>query len=166
MRLLNRGDEAMLYELLKKHIFTKTSKSDFLTLRNFYLGYCSSDDHLETKVFSNHKIILIPRLLSTIDVRLVHPTALLPWASPGSHTTAASHTSYALIRQTSLRWQHEPSQSLKNRIYHECPVCESVKRFPRGPRLVDWLDCGGFVFLRWEDWQVWVVGGLVFAVGV
>ena len=60
MRLLNRGDEAILYEILKKHIFTKTSKSDFKTLRNFYLGYCSSEDHLESKDFSNHnhKVIL------------------------------------------------------------------------------------------------------------
>jgi hypothetical protein len=56
MKLLNRDDEPLLLSLLKEYIFnpdnilnlkTKLSGETYLTLLNFYLGYCTSEEKVK-----------------------------------------------------------------------------------------------------------------------
>lgn len=55
-RLLNRDDEQLLLVLLKDFVFdpdnilklqTKLSGQTYLTLLNFYLGYCTSEEKIK-----------------------------------------------------------------------------------------------------------------------
>ena len=56
MRLLNRDDEQMLLTILKDYVFdpenllnltTKLCGETYLTLLNFYLGYCTSEEKVK-----------------------------------------------------------------------------------------------------------------------
>lgn len=63
LRLLNTGDEGILYTVFKKKVFNKkvvqnVSESDIVTLHNFYLGYCTPADETGKKADAFRKVIL------------------------------------------------------------------------------------------------------------
>ena len=56
LRLLSKNDEYLLMKLLTKHLFKGTADDETQsTLRNFFLGYCGSDDQTYEVSESNYK---------------------------------------------------------------------------------------------------------------
>lgn len=59
LRLLNVGDETLLYEVFKRMVFKKECGQEIVQhLQNFYLGYCSSEQHVTGSFNQTTKVVL------------------------------------------------------------------------------------------------------------